>query len=156
MTRYKFLILVSALVFAFMLPGRICAEGGGSFNRPADPDFAQANTAIQEKDWDKAIALLNASLARNEKNADAHNLLGYSERMRGNLDAAFRHYERALELDPKHRGAHEYVGEAYLMADNLPKAEEHLARLDELCFFSCKEYRDLNAAVAEYKQKRAN
>jgi tetratricopeptide (TPR) repeat protein len=73
--------------------------------------------------------------------------------LRGNLDAAFKYYERALDINPKHRGAHEYVGETYLLANNLPKAEEHLAALDKLCFFSCEEYRDLKAAIADYKEK---
>ena len=39
------------------------------------------------------------------------------------------------------------------MTGNLAKAEEHLARLDKLCFFRCKEYSDLKAAIAKYKQE---
>jgi Flp pilus assembly protein TadD len=112
-----------------------------------------AKKAIKDKNWDKAIELLDKAVARDPKNAEIHNLLGFAERNRGNLDAAFKHYEVALSLDPKHRGAHEYIGEAYLMVGNLAKAEEHLAKLDKLCFFSCEEYRDLKAAVAKYKQQ---
>ncbi len=120
---------------------------------PKDPDVVDAQKAIKDKNWDTAIELLNKAAARDPKNADIHNLLGYTERNRGNLDAAFKHYEQALALNPRHRGAHEYIGEAYLMAGNLPKAEEHLARLDKLCFFPCAEYKDLKAAVAKYKQQ---
>ncbi len=153
-TYFYSLFMVLGFSFAFVLPGAaFAAMGGGSVAAPADPDIAQANRAIKDKNWDQAIALLNKALARDEKNAETHNLLGYAERNRGNLDAAFKHYERALTLDPKHRGAHEYIGEAYLMTGNLAKAEEHLADLNKLCRFSCEEYRDLKAAVDKYKQK---
>ena len=115
----------------------------------------KAEKAIKDKNWNQAIELLNAALARDKQNADIYNFLGYAERNRGNLDAAFKHYERALTLNPKHRGAHEYLGEAYLMTGDLAKAEEHLAVLNKLCFFPCEEYRDLKTAIAGYKQKNA-
>jgi tetratricopeptide (TPR) repeat protein len=77
---------------------------------------------------------------------------GFAYRKSGNLDAAFKHYNEALRLDPRHRGAHEYIGEAYLMQGNLDKAKEHLARLDRLCFFGCEEYDDLKKSIAEYEK----
>jgi len=92
-------------------------------------------------------------VSRDEKNADAYNYLGYAERNRGNLDIAFKYYDRALALDPKHLGVREYLGETYLLTDNLPKAEEQLSALNKLCFFSCSEYRELKEKIADYKQK---
>jgi Flp pilus assembly protein TadD len=152
------LLILLALVSAPAMSERAMADAGGGSApvRQADPDLTLAQQAIQDKNFAKAVELLSGLVARDDGNAEAHNLLGYSERMRGNLDDAFRHYERALALDPKHRGAHEYIGEAYLLAGNLPKAEEHLAKLDKLCFFSCEEYRDLKAAIAEYRGKHPN
>ena len=134
------------------------ASGGGGSNTPAkaaDPDYAKAEKAIKAKDWVVAIDLLTKVATRDEKNADAYNYLGYAERNRGNLDVAFKYYERALSLDPKHLGVREYLGEAYLLAENLPKAEEQLAALDKLCTFSCSEYRELKEKIASYKQKRS-
>ena len=149
--------LLIALSLTLMPSGQAFADGGGgSTIERIDPAIKQANRAIKDKDWNKAIEVLNAAVFRDTNNAEAYNLLGYSERMNGNLDAAFKHYERALVLDPDHRGAHEYIGEAYLMAGNLPKAEEHLNKLDKICFFSCEEYTDLKAAVANYKAKHPN
>ena len=156
-------IIISLSIFLAVLtlagaPQPVLAAGGSSDHAPAkqvDPDLERANKAIKAKEYDRAITLLNGVVARDDRNAEAHNLLGYSERLRGNLDAAFKHYERALALNPKHRGAHEYLGETYLLAGNLPKAEEQLAILDKLCFFSCEEYRDLKAAIAAYKSKQA-
>ena len=156
----KIIMLLSlslALQFTLGAPDLTFAAGWSS-DRPAakqvDPDLDRADKAIKAKEYDRAIGLLNAVVARDERNAEAHNLLGYAERLRGNLDAAFKHYERALALDPKHRGAHEYIGETYLLAGNLPKAEEHLAILDKLCFWPCEEYSDLKAAVKAYKEKQ--
>ncbi len=148
------LLFLLVLGFTCALPGTARADmGGGSYSAPADPDLVSGKNAIKEKNWDKAIDLLNKAVARDPKNSEIHNLLGFAERNRGNLDAAFKQYETALSLDPKNRGAHEYMGEAYLMVGNLAKAEEHLARLDKLCFFPCEEYRDLKEAIAKYKQQ---
>jgi tetratricopeptide (TPR) repeat protein len=120
---------------------------------PADPDYAAGKQALEAKDWKAAAAAFGKAVERTPGDANAHNLLAYSQRKSGNLDLAFRHYNEALRLDPKHRGAHEYIGEAYLMAGNLAKAEEHLGVLDRLCTFGCEEYSELKKAVAEYRQK---
>jgi Flp pilus assembly protein TadD len=132
------------------------AGGAGEFveSKPVDPDYAGAVKAIETKDWNLAVELLARARARDDENADIQNYLGYAERNRGNMDAAFKHYEKALVLNPKHRGAHEYVGEAYLLTGNLKKAEEHLAALDKLCFLPCEEYTELKEKVAEYKKKQ--
>jgi tetratricopeptide (TPR) repeat protein len=150
------ILIVLGLSLVFVTPGAVLAAGGSSDRpvvAPTDPDLERANKAIKEKNWGQAIDLLNKALVRDDKNAEIYNLLGYSERNRGNLDRAFKYYDKALALDPKHRGAHEYVGEAYLMTGNLGKAEEQLAALNKLCFLPCEEYRDLKTAIAEYKQK---
>jgi len=149
-------LMFLVLLFTIGAPQPASAAGGGG-RSPAiqfDADLDRAERAIKAKEYEQAIPYLNAVIARDDQNADAYNLLGFSERMRGNLDAAFKHYERALAIDPKHRGAHEYVGETYLLVGNLPKAEEHLAILDKLCFFPCEEYRDLKAAIAAYRAKQ--
>jgi Flp pilus assembly protein TadD len=124
------------------------------------PDFGNADLdagrkAIQARDWNAAVRSLTAAERREPRNADVHNLLGYSYRNSGKLDLAFKHYARALQLDSRHLGAHEYVGEAYLMANNLPKAEEHLAVLAKLCAQGCREREDLEKQVAEFRRRSA-
>jgi Flp pilus assembly protein TadD len=120
-------------------------------SRPTDPEYAAALDAIDAEQYAKAVPLLESYVSRAPDDADAQNYLGFSYRKLGNVDAAFRHYDEALALNPKHRGAHEYLGEAYLMTGNLGKAEEHLQVLDSLCFFPCNEYTMLKRAVGDYK-----
>jgi Flp pilus assembly protein TadD len=118
-----------------------------------DPDYAAGKQAIEAKDWPAAIKSLNSAVLRDTRNADIQNYLGYAYRNAGQLDLAFRHYQRALQLNTRHRGAHEYVGEAYLIVNNLAKAEEHLAALHKICLIPCEEYEDLKKKIAEYRSK---
>lgn len=118
-----------------------------------DPDYAAGKAAIAAKDWNAAIKALSSAALRDTRNPDIQNYLGYAYRHTGQLDVAFRHYQRALQLDPRHRGAHEYVGEAYLLVNNLAKAEEHLAALQRICLVPCEQYEDLKKAIAEYRRR---
>jgi len=118
---------------------------------PVSNDHAIGKKAIEAKDWNGAIKSLTAAAQRDSRNADIQNLLGYAYRNAGQLDPAFKHYERALQLDPHHLGAHEYIGEAYLMANNLAKAEEHLAALQKICLRACEERDDLSKSIERYR-----
>ena len=116
-----------------------------------DPDYAAGKKAIEAKQWSVAIAALSSAALRDTRNADIQNYLGYAYRNAGQLDVAFRHYERALALSPRHRGAHEYVGEAYLIVNNLAKAEEHLVALQQICLIPCEELRELKEKIEAFK-----
>ena len=117
----------------------------------ADPTFGRAKAMIEAKDYRGALPLLQQVVAKEPKNADAYNLMGYAIRKSGDPNGSLQYYNYALTLDPKHLGANEYIGEAYLMLDQPQQAEQHLARLDSLCVFGCVEQRTLKAAIANYK-----
>lgn len=115
-----------------------------------------ARKAIRNNEWRKALAELNLAVRDEPRNADIHNLLGYSYRKQAspNLPKAFEHYRKAIDIDPRHKGAHEYIGEAYLMDKKPQEAEKHLATLQQICGnTSCEEYVDLAKAIADYKAK---
>src|SRR5829696_7263107 len=102
-----------------------------------DEDYAAGRDAVLKKDWATAVAKLRIAERRNPDSADLHNFLGYSHRNLKQFDLAFKHYKRAIEIDPRHRGAHEYIGEAYLMAGDPAGAQKHLAALKEICLLPC-------------------
>jgi tetratricopeptide (TPR) repeat protein len=117
-----------------------------------DPDFATGKEAIVAGDWNGAIKALTSAGLRDDRNADIQNYLGYAYRRLRQLDAAVRHYQRALMLNPRYRSAHEHLGEAYLVQGDLAKAEERLAALERICLIPCEEYDDLKQAIAGYKK----
>lgn len=113
-----------------------------------------ARGAIRAQDWRKAISELQTALGNEPRNADVHNLLGYSYRKQATPDLAkaFEHYKTALTLNPRHLGAHEYIGEAYLMDKKPAEAERHLVQIEDICGNrTCEEYVDLSQALAAYK-----
>ena len=123
---------------------------------PMSERLANARKSIDAKDWSKAMFELNQAVREEPRNADVHNLLGYTYRKRATPDLAkaFDHYKTALELNPKHKGAHEYIGEAYLMDKKPAEAEKHLVQLEALCGNkTCEEYMDLAKSIADYKAK---
>ena len=128
----------------------VSAIGEPSGNSALD----EARQAIKAKDWNKALAKLNLALTAEPRNADVHNLLGYSYRKQisPDLPKALEHYNMALKLDPRHKGAHEYIGEALLMDKKPLEAEKHLALLEVICGSkTCEEYANLARAIAAYK-----
>ena len=156
--RSPIILVAAALTLAAAIPGPVLAMGNDpapSSAKPAgDPDYATAKQMIEARNYKGALPLLQQVVAKNPKNADAYNLLGFATRKSGNPQASLQYYTQALQIDPKHLGAHEYIGEAYLMLDQLPQAEQHLARLDSLCVFGCAEHRELKTAIANYKAGR--
>lgn len=121
----------------------------------ASAEYKVAKQAIEKEDWKAAIVALNLAAGHDPQDADIQNLLGYSYRKSGDLDNAFKHYSRALELNPRHLGAHEYVGRAYLLAGKPEKAREHLAALERHCFERCPERESLSKAIAEWDPWKA-
>lgn len=146
------LALAAACALVCLAPGA-AANMGNDDKAPDDANIAAGRKAIESRDWAAAIAALEKAVAAYPDSADAHNWLGFAHRKRGNYQAAFEAYGRALKLDPRHRAAHEYIGEAYLATGQLAKAEAHLSELARLCNpIPCEELRQLKRAVAEYRK----
>ncbi|HEX6706271.1 MAG TPA: tetratricopeptide repeat protein [Albitalea sp.] len=139
---------ISIVLFVALPAAR--AAGGASETPEVSQELTQAHELMDRKDWTGALVELKRALRKDRKNADVHNLMGYSYRKSGQLDDAFDSYRMALRIDPRHKGAHEYIGEAYLQANQPAKAREHLAALKQICGESCEEYQDLAKAVAAW------
>ena len=119
-----------------------------------DEDYAAGKRAVEKKDWAEAARLFQRAEIRYPDHADLQNSLGFSYRNLKQYDLAFKHYKRAIEIDPRHRGAHEYIGETYLMTGDLAGAEKHLAALKAICLLPCEELKDLERAIAEYRTRK--
>ncbi len=107
---------------------------------------------INAKDYQSAINELTTMVESDSKNADAFNLLGYSNRKLKRYEVAEKFYQKALELNPKHKGAMEYLGELYVETNRLDEANQMLARLDKACYFTCEEFKLLKAAIDRKSQ----
>jgi Flp pilus assembly protein TadD len=152
-------VLLAALAAVSIAAGAVDTPSNDSARAPAVSErLTAARNAIVGKDWGRAMRELNAALREDPRNADVHNLLGYSYRKRSSPDLAraFEHYGMALRLEPTHRGAHEYIGEAYLMDGKPAEAEKHLAELERICGGkTCGEYVDLAQSISTYKSSHA-
>lgn len=129
-------------------PVRAVGGGGGESQvQTARPAYSEARAAADAGQYRQAVRILSAVVEAEPGNADAWNLLGYSSRKLGRLDAAAKYYQAALRIDPNHRGALEYQGELFIQTGAFDKAKANLQKLDALCG-SCGEAADLRAALA--------
>ena len=98
--------------------------------------FAEAHESL------KFIRVLTPS-----KEADKYNLLGFTARKSGDLNAAAEYYKKALEINPKHIQALEYQGELYLQLGEMEQAKKNLEKIKTICWFICKEKKMLEEAI---------
>ena len=97
-----------------------------------------------EKLYLKALNKFEKAYAKNEKNADILNYLGYTLRKTGNLQEAEQYYLKGLDLDSGHLGINEYLGELYVQTGRIELAKERLAVLKGC---KCEEYEELKELI---------
>jgi tetratricopeptide (TPR) repeat protein len=144
--------------FAANSGGGSSSSGGGSSGSSSSSSssssvptmYKQASAKVDAKDYRGAMPILDKIIAKDPRNPDALNLMGFCERKLGNTDEALEYYEKALAIKPNHVGANEYLGELYLELKNLPKAEERLKVLAKACN-GCEEQQELAEKVDDYK-----
>ena len=94
----------------------------------------------------KAYKKLEKAYAKDKKNADILNYLGYTLRKTGDLKQAEIYYLKGLELDSEHLGINEYLGELYVQTNRIELAKE---RLEVLKGCNCEEYEELKELIEE-------
>ena len=92
----------------------------------------------------KALNKLEKAYAKDKKNADILNYLGFSLRKTGNLEKAEIFYLKGLKLDAGHLGINEYLGELYVQTGRIELAKE---RLEVLSGCNCEEYDELKELI---------
>ncbi len=152
--------ILKGVLVAFLAISATAFQAAHAADTPSTPQpnasdrLDIAREAIKANKWPIAIAELRLAVRDEPKNADAHNLLGYSYRKQAKPDMAksFEHYNTALKIDPMHKGTHHYIGVAYLMDKKPAEADKHLALLEKACGNrTCPEYKDLAKTITQYK-----
>ena len=111
----------------------------------------EINNTIDKGDYAAAVPMLEEFLRFEPNDAEVHNLLGYSKRSLGELDAAMASYNKALEINPNHMGTLSYQGELFLKLKDQASAESNLGKLKVLCPSGCEAYDVLQAAIERSK-----
>jgi tetratricopeptide (TPR) repeat protein len=144
-----------ALVAATLLvwPSTAFAIGDDNSSIGNDPEFSQARALVDAGRWSEALPVLLRLEADLGTSADVHNLLGVTYRKLKDYPTAKRHYDRALEIDPRHLPTLEYQGEWFLETGDMAGARRNLARLKALCG-DCHEYQHLAEAIEKAGETR--
>ena len=109
--------------------------------------FKDINKLIKLEKFAEAHKMLKSLKKVNTDEADRLNLLGFTARKSGDLDAAGDYYQQALALNPRHTGALEYQGELFIQLGKIELAKANLAKIDKICWLPCNAERDLKNAI---------
>ena len=106
-------MLNTITLIVFIALTQILAQGSIDTLRTNDRKVQEALNYYNEKNYEKAKAMLEKIIDRNEKNAEAHFYLAYTLFMLKNLDGAIEECERAVELDNNNADYHFNLGRLY-------------------------------------------
>jgi tetratricopeptide (TPR) repeat protein len=128
---------------------------------PAEAVDALATIYRNRQDYDRALALLQAQLARDSHDARAHYNLGTIYRRQGKLDEAIAAFRAAIQYDPSLADAHYNLGVAYTASGRLDEARDEFQRIAKLnpedpdthvlVGVALKDARQFDAARAEFE-----
>ena len=109
-----------AILAAVLLAALALVSGCG--DRP-DPKVQEGYDLVVANRIDEAVALANALLADDPRNAPALNLFGLALYKAGDIEGSVAQYRKALEVDPGYAEAHFNLGNSYVVMDRLAEAE---------------------------------
>ncbi len=134
----QWIALLIALLIALCAVPAAQAAGSKAKEEPKDTAesvFNEGVEAMKEGEYADAAGSFEKALELKEGFAEAHNNLAYCLRKQGadHFDAALKHYNQAIELDPKLAQAYHYRGVLHALAgdEDAAKADhESLLELD--------------------------
>lgn len=125
-THQRLRVIVAASILAY------CGSMA-SASMPLDtPTMQEAQTHLQQQDWDSAIEAYRAIIKEQPSNANAHFLLGYALHASGDLDNAILQHKKAARM-PQVAGPASYnLGCAYALKGETSDAFEALGAAIDL------------------------
>ena len=117
-----------------------------------DPDYRQARSWIEEKNYQPAIDKLMGLLQRQPDSPALLHWIAFSQRKLKNYPVSKQFYDAALQRDPTYLPALEYQGEWFLETGDMASAKANLEKLSKLCG-RCHEWEDLDKAIREAEGK---
>ena len=135
--RRALVLIIAALVLTGLASTPAFAAGSAKKEEPKNDAESVYNAGVdllKKGDYAGAASKFGDAVEMKDDFAAAHNNLGYSLRMQGaqHYDAALKHYNRALELDPKLAQAYHYRGVLHALAGDEAAAKADHAKLVEL------------------------
>ena len=106
---------------------------------------------LDQGKYEEAQRNLLIIIKKDQQDAEAYNLLGYTERQLQNYIIAINYYKMALNINKDYIGAHHYIAMAYLELDDLDKAKYHLDQLDLICLFGCEDFFEVKNKIIFYE-----
>ena len=154
----KFLLTISILLgLSFNFDQTKAASSGSSESSKTNLYKSGKKLVIKAKELEKKEKIEKAkklylkaydkfekAYAKDKKNADILNYLGYTLRKTGSFEKAEKFYLKGLELDAGHLGINEYLGELYFQTGRIELARE---RLQVLKGCKCEEYDELKELI---------
>jgi tetratricopeptide (TPR) repeat protein len=107
--------------------------------------------AKDDAEYGDAIAVFKAM--RNQSDARALTMIGYSLRKSGDIGGAFSYYNKALTIDANNVNTREYLGEAFLQKGDLASARGQLIEISNRCGTTCEAYVELDQNIKTFEAK---
>lgn len=128
------------------------ARGGGygTAEKASGGSYGTAVAALEAGDFRRARRAIDALLAANPKNADAHYLAGLARAADGDLKGTLKFFRTAASLDDAMIAAHQQRGVIFARLGRKNEAKAVLAMLERRAAGcpSCPDSADLRAAIA--------
>lgn len=151
----KALLLVVCMLASASLFAEATSSGSGSSYSDSSDSGLNVSSEIKaikallaKEQYKRASRKAQQVINQDWYNADAWNLMGFSQRKMGDYKRSRKSYARALKFNPEHKGALEYQGELYIKLGQIDKARTNQEKLIELCPNGCKQLDQLTKALA--------
>ena len=112
-----------------------------------DSDLTEWLGWIKDGRVDEAVAKLEAKAGMLPNDPDVLTVYAFALRKKGEYDRAEIIYGQALDINDGHLGALNYLGHLYVETGRVDEAKAILARIDDACFFGCREEDELEAMI---------